>query len=349
MQKYGKEIDMRNLNRNLENIRVMKQNRKDASLKYLNEFNPDDEISCPICESGQYKYYVDIYGYKYCECQYCKSIFLANLPNAEELYQGSEEVAVEHYVDKEIFEKRKEIISKPKLEFVLECLNDYNGGGNFKINSWLDIGCATGELLSFVQDMGIKAVGIESDYREAEFARKIVGLEIIEGYIDSKNPNEEINNAVYDASVISFINVLEHIPNPIDFINDIYKYSNDDSILVFEVPRHPSLASFSNLVSHDAVYRHMVPPQHLQIFTEKGVDEILKDKYEIIGKWGFGQGFFDILTESAINADLDNLELYNQLIDQSNPIQKVIDEVGFSDTMIFVCKKLSKLMDSSSN
>ena len=50
--------------------------------------------------------------------------------------------------------------------------------------------------------------------------------------------------------------------------------------------------------------------------------------------------FFDILTESAINANLNNLELYNQLIDQSNPIQKVIDEVGFSDTMIFVCKKL---------
>ena len=86
--------------------------------------------------------------------------------------------------------------------------------------------------------------------------------------------------------------VLEHIPNPSDFIRDIYDYSNKNSILVFEVPRHPSLASFSNLVSHDAVYRHIVPPQHLQIFTEEGVDKILKNKYEIIGKWGFGQGFF---------------------------------------------------------
>lgn len=331
---------MRNLNRNLNNIREMRQNRKVASLKYLKEFNSDEKISCPICESGQYKSYVDIYGYRYCECQDCKSIFLANLPNIGELYQGSEEVAVEHYVDKEIFDKRKEIISKPKLEFVLECLNEYYEEDNFEINSWLDIGCATGELLSFVQDMGIKAVGIESDFREVEFARKIVGLEIIEGYVDSNNPNEEINNAIREASVISFINVLEHIPNPIDFIRDIYEYSNENSILVFEVPRHPSLASFSNLVSHDAVYRHMVPPQHLQIFTEEGVDEILKDKYEIIGRWGFGQGFFDILTESAINANLENLELYNQLIDQSNPIQKAIDEAGFSDTMIFVCKKV---------
>ena len=339
MHKYGKKIDMRNLDRDLTNIQEMKQNRKEAALKNLNEFNPNNDISCPICKSKEYEFYVNIYGYQYCECQNCKSIFLANLPNAEELYQGKEEVAVDHYVDKEIFDKRKEFISKPKLEFVLECLNSFHDE-NFEIEYWLDIGCATGELLSFVKDMGIKAVGIESDFREVKFAREICGLEIIEGYVDSNNPNPEIINAIHNATIISFINVLEHIPNPIDFINDIYQYSNDNSILVFEVPRHPSLASFSNLVSHDAVYRHMVPPQHLQIFTEVGVQEILKNKYEIIGTWGFGQGFFDILTESAINANLENVELYNQLIDKSNPIQKAIDEAGFSDTMIFVCKKV---------
>lgn len=331
---------MRTLNRNLKNIREMKQNRKEAALKNLNEFNENEEVSCPICGFGKYEFYINIYGYQYCECKNCKSIFLANLPNTEELYQGKDEVvAVEHYVDKEIFDKRKELISKPKLDFVFDVLKNYYGD-EFKIEFWLDIGCATGELLSFIKDMGIKAVGIESDVREVEFARTICGLDIIDGYVDSNNPNEEIINAINEASIISFINVLEHIPNPIDFINDIYQYSNDNSILVFEVPRHPSLASFSNLVSHDAVYRHMVPPQHLQIFTEEGVREILKDKYKIIGTWGFGQGFFDILTECAINADLENLELYNQLIDESNSIQRVVDECGFSDTMIFVCKKV---------
>ncbi len=339
--KYGKKIDMRLLNRDLDNIRDMRLNRKDSALKNLNEFDSNKDFSCPICESNKYELYVNIYGYQYCECQDCKSIFLANLPNAEELYQGNDDVPVEHYVDEEIFNKRKEIISKPKLDFVLESLkNIYTDFDIFKIKSWLDIGCATGELLSFVKDMGINAIGIESDFREVKFARDVCGLEIIEGYVDSNNPNEEIINAVKNASIISFFNVLEHIPNPINFINDIYTYSNEDVFLVFEVPRHPSLASFSNLVSHDAVYRHMVPPQHLQIFTEEGIDRILKDKFEVIATWGFGQGFFDILTESAINANLNNLELYNQLIDKSNPIQNAIDEAGFSDTMIFICKKV---------
>lgn len=141
--KYGKKIDMRSLNRDLNNIREMKQNRKEASLKNLNEYDSEGSYFCPICESEDYKFYVNIYGYQYCECQKCKSIFLANLPNVEELYLGKEEVAVEHYIDKEIFDKRKKLIANPKLDFVLDVLTKYYGE-NFKIKSWLDIGCAGG-------------------------------------------------------------------------------------------------------------------------------------------------------------------------------------------------------------
>ena len=82
-----------------------------TALSSIEEFNPNEGISCPICDSEKYEFYVNIYGYQYCECQDCKSIFLANLPNAEELYQGKEDVPVEHYVDEEIFNKRKEIRS----------------------------------------------------------------------------------------------------------------------------------------------------------------------------------------------------------------------------------------------
>ena len=208
--KYGKNIDMRLLNRNLDNIRNMRLNRRDSALKNLNEFNPNDDFSCPICESKKYELYVNIYGYQYCECQGCKSIFLANLPNAEELYVGNDDVPVEHYVDEEIFNKRKEIISKPKLDFVVDSLeNIFTDFDISKIKSWLDIGCATGELLSFVKDMGIDAIGIESDFREVKFARDVCGLEIIEGYVDSNNPNEDIINAVNNSSCFWYLKYLD--------------------------------------------------------------------------------------------------------------------------------------------
>lgn len=134
LEKYGKDIDMRLLNRNLENIREMQIDRKNTALKNLNEINPNKDYHCPICCSDDNKRYVDIYGYVYLECQKCKSIFLANLPDAEKLYQGNNDVTVEHYIDEEIFNKRKNIISKPKLDFVFECLNQY--GSQIEIQTW---------------------------------------------------------------------------------------------------------------------------------------------------------------------------------------------------------------------
>ena len=58
--KYGKKMDMRSLNRDLNNIREMKQNRKEASLKNLNEYDSEGSYFCPICESEDYKFYVNI-------------------------------------------------------------------------------------------------------------------------------------------------------------------------------------------------------------------------------------------------------------------------------------------------
>ena len=54
---------MRLLNRDLNNIREMREDRKNAALKNLNKFNPNDEINCPICECERYELYVDIYGF----------------------------------------------------------------------------------------------------------------------------------------------------------------------------------------------------------------------------------------------------------------------------------------------
>ena len=54
MEKYGKEIDMWNLNRDLDNICEMKKNRKDAALKNLIKFDSNVEILCPICKSKEY-------------------------------------------------------------------------------------------------------------------------------------------------------------------------------------------------------------------------------------------------------------------------------------------------------
>jgi SAM-dependent methyltransferase len=208
---------------------------------------------------------------------------------------------------------------------------------------WCDIGCGVGELLvaieSFQQNKNeYEAVGIESDPRALRFGRGR-NLNIIEGFLDPDNPRGDLLEVISTSNIVSMFNVLEHIEHPNRVVDIFKKYMKAGSFLVIEVPRHPSLASFSNLISPQLTYRHIAPPVHLQIFSEKAMGMLVKDSFHIIGKWGFGQGFTDILTSMMFLGNKRDLSLYQQLMDISNDVQKVIDIEGYSDTMIFVMQK----------
>lgn len=336
IKKYGKDIDMRYVNRNIRGIKKIIDNVTKQAIHNLADFDPENQYKCRICQESNYDLFLTIHGYYYCECKNCKSIFLANIPNAKKLYEGSPNTTIDIYIDKNLFNKRVEMIAEPKINFILETANQLN----VKIKQWLDIGCGTGEVLYALNKLGYPTIGIESDSREVDFARKENNLNVIEGFVDYDMDNQQIGYNIQNSSVVSFFNVLEHIERPDKFINYIFKHMSKDSLLVFEVPMHPSLASFANLTSKDTVYRHIVPPIHLQIFSYEGIKLLIKDKYKLVATWGFGQGFFDILTNAVISSGIENLKLYNMLLDKSNSIQKKIDECNFSDQMIFIAKKI---------
>ncbi|ONI43895.1 hypothetical protein AN640_05990 [Candidatus Epulonipiscium fishelsonii] len=334
--KYGKSMDMRNIGRNIEKIEnmiAMNKNLAESTLSF-----DDIQTFCRICLNAENnQMFVDIYGYKYYKCESCGSIYLTNLPNTETLYNNAT-TPIDHYVDKELFYKRAELIAKPKVKYILDEMKE----NNIKIDKWIDIGCGTGEILYILsKETNIIPIGIESDEREIEFA-KSNGIDIVKGFINPYMENVEIEKILNEATIITFFNVLEHIENPIEFINYIYKHMKSNSVIVFEIPRYPSMSSFVNLTDNENVYRHIIPPIHLQVFTEDGIDILLKDKFDIISKWGFGQGYFDILTSQMLknNNNKNKSTLYNELLLLNDTIQKEFDKKGFSDNMIFIAKKI---------
>lgn len=333
-KKFGKRIDVRNINRDINGILNMIENTKESSSKNLN--NEQFNKKCPLCECSKSEFFVDVYNYIYNNCNNCDSIFLTNIPNTQKLYTDENCVKVEHYVNEELFKKRVNIIAKPKVEYIINVIEKLKLAKDL----WIDIGCGVGEILYEVSNKyNIDVIGIESDKREIMFARE-KGINILEGFISPDNDDNDVMHIINKADIISLFNVLEHIENPRQLIDYLHKNMKKGAILVFEVPRYPSLASFTNLIGNNNVYRHIVPPQHLFIFSEKSIDVIVENKFEIISKWGFGQGFFDILTNSVIESRLDNLNLYNKLLDISNEVQYTIDSNGFSDQMIFILKKI---------
>ncbi len=337
IKKYGKEIDMRAINRDLNKIKQTAQNARKRLDIYTN-FGGQRE-KCPMCGSTKSSLFLKIYNqYQYLQCIDCGGIYLEKYPNIEEMYSSNEITALSsEYVDNNIFDTRMNMISKPKVDFVLEvCKNN-----NFSINRWLDVGCGGGEIPYYLNSkLGIHAEGLETNPLEIKFVRE-KGITVHDKFINIHEKDKELDEIINHQDCISTINMLEHVEEPMEFINYFYHNMKDNAILVFEVPKHPALASFANMTSKDNIYRHITPPVHLQLFSIEAINIMLKNKFEILATWEFGQGFNDLLQNAMILSEQDENELYNDLQNNSNKIQKVIDECGYGDQIIIVAKKIN--------
>jgi len=340
LRRYGKEIDMRSLKGNIEKIRNLIVKYIDFCKENLKQIDDYIGFDCRICHSKEInKKFVNIRGYQYNLCENCGSIILLNIPNVKNLYDSTSEKtkASEVYLDYDIIPKRVETIALPKVKFIFDSICRTS-----EKLLWCDIGCGPGEILMALKNTDyvdyFEGIGIEISSAEIKFGRKN-GLNIFEGFLNVDELNDEIIKIISASDVISMFNVLEHIEQP-DKIVDFYrKYMKTGAYLVIEVPRYPSLASFVNLVSPDLTYRHIIPPVHLQVFSEKSVDILFQDDFNLLATWGFGQGYTDILTNSMLLSNIEEKTLYENLMDISNKVQEIIDENGFSDQMIFVMRK----------
>lgn len=335
LKRYGKIVDMRNINRNLGTVREIMEEATGCMNEYYH-VSKEGKPRCRICGSNEVTLFVKLLGkYDYYSCSRCESLFLGDIPDVKSMYNGGTANSTS-YIDDTVYDKRVEMIAAPKIQFVLEaCRED----GDIQLESWLDIGCGGGEILNWLScNSNIRAEGIESDEREYRFTVS-KGLNVNNCYIDIENENDQINQMIYRNDVISFFNVLEHMENPVGFINYVHENMHNNAVLVFEVPRHPSVASFANMTCSEMVYRHISSPGHLQVFSEKAIDMLFENKFRMIGKWVFGQGYTDLINNAMLMAEKEESTLYNKLLDVSNRIQAIFDEEGMADQILVVAVK----------
>lgn len=335
--RYGKNVDMKSINRDInvkkEYVKIVKRDtQKFCNQEETVESNP----ICRICGSYNTHFYMNAFNVtKYYECENCQTVFIDKIPDTSKMYVNDEDFAKAYIVDDSTYLTRINMIVKPKIDWIMDVLKE-NG---ININSWIDIGCGNGELLYYLQnEKKVDCYGVDTDLVEIESCKK-KGINVKKHLIDP-NDSDGIKKILENKTVISFFNFLEHLEEPKKFINVLCENIAQGTVIVFEVPRHPSAASFANRTSPNLIYRHIAPPYHIHIFGENGIEYLLKGKAEIIGKWGFGQGFVDILDNAMFSADIDTDKIYNKLLGLSNQVQKIIDENGLSDTMIYIAKKL---------
>jgi SAM-dependent methyltransferase len=120
----------------------------------------------------------------------------------------------------------------------------------------LDVGCGTGEWLSFMRDLGWAVEGVEFDAAAADVAKQR-GITVRCGSLRQQN----LPAASYDA--ITLNHVIEHVPDPIETLSECRRLLKPGGRLVISTPNSASL-------SHRIFgpnWRGLEPPRHLHVFS----------------------------------------------------------------------------------
>ena len=248
-----------------------------------------NKYKCRVCDS-ELSYVKNIRGeennkpiglYK---CKKCKSYFTRvdyKKINSSELLHGS----VEDYPDQNTAAYR---INN------LFSMADKKGFVSSQSNRFLDIGCGVGWSLTVAEKRGYKAFGVEPVVEASEYANQTLKLNVTNDYF---KPGM-FDNESFDVIVID--QVLEHLPDPVDFIGNAISLLKPDGVLFLAVPpvdwsRRVLSASLilpthlCNRIFSDndsnisrAIEKYDTfhyPEGHINYFTKKSI-MLLADKYD---------------------------------------------------------------------
>lgn len=134
----------------------------------------------------------------------------------------------------------------------------------------LDVGCATGVFLDMARGCGWEVYGVEYAERASAYARNAYGLKVFTGEIQDANFPEKF----FD--VVTFIDVLEHLQDPLGALRETNRVLKRNGLVVIRVPNLSSLRI--RLVKEN--WKPFLN-EHLYYFTPVTLDRMLK-------KAGFG-------------------------------------------------------------
>lgn len=126
--------------------------------------------------------------------------------------------------------------------------------------SLLDVGAGNGYFVDLAaREFSLASTGLEISETEVKYAKDVIGVQLI---------NEDIreHNSLYDA--VTIFNVIEHVENPRELLENVVSKIKPGGILVLTTPNptcfHTKVQSLKN-------WNMIYPPHHINIFTENAL------------------------------------------------------------------------------
>ena len=262
-------------------------------------------VSCPVCGSTSSSALWTYKTFRYVRCINCSLLYQNPQPIQDDL--------TDRY-DQEYFEY--EIENEDRFFGLMELgLNDIdfdNVSSEFSVNdrNFLDIGCATGRLISELKKKGWNVQGVEVCVPAAEHGIEHNNVPIYIGTLESAELREKF-------SVVHCSHLIEHLTDPVGFVDSVKKLLKPRGRFIITTPNVGGFqAKLMKSRWRSAIADHMV------LFSKRTLRMLLTNRgfsIEKIKTWGgIGMG----ITKDYIK----------------KPIDRLAKKTGLGDVMIILAR-----------
>jgi 2-polyprenyl-3-methyl-5-hydroxy-6-metoxy-1,4-benzoquinol methylase len=273
------------------------------------------EKSCPVCTSSDKLIRFNWGEYPVIHCNQCGLDYCSQMVEKE---SGGNSSPV-HMEGIEMMTKAFHKTNALAMKYAEKRLAIYESILNRKCQNVLEVGCGPGVFYRPWQESNVSWTGIDINPYWKKFGEK--------NQIPISNYSIDSINGQYD--VVMAYQVIEHVEDPISFMESIMVRLKPGGIIHLELPNQNSLTSklrqFSSKLSYD--YGFIQPPMHLRAFRKKTISRLFKD-FKLDSKMVLTCGNTDKIWGQVRDYNLPQKSLY-----------KLTGSIGLGSLLIGVAQK----------
>ncbi len=214
-------------------------------------------MNCPACENQKSRQIGLKNGYTLEKCAECGTMF-ANLSFENAKTADEVQDLYDHYYDVANFKLPK--AAEISLQKIVESFANFRQTGNL-----VDIGFGEGGMLSIAERNDWKCFGTELSPQALKYGAE-------KGWTVSNDAISDANFPKEGFDVVTMVELIEHVPNPDFFFETAYQLLRPNGLLFMTTPNIKSI----NQRWLGADWSVIAPPEHITIWSPKGMDKALK-------------------------------------------------------------------------